>query len=113
MAGDHTASISKQRRTPQLGSEKESMQGGIVSSYNRGGRAANHSFTRRLLEGYIVPNEDIQSNNSPLSSGGASLSFSALRNVMRCSVLFGPIVGMWQKTPSLEMAAHMVILSPL
>ncbi len=31
MAGDHTPSTSKQRRTPRLGSEKASMQGGIAS----------------------------------------------------------------------------------
>ncbi len=31
MAGVHTPSTSKQRRTPRLGSEKASMQGGIAS----------------------------------------------------------------------------------
>lgn len=32
---------------------------------------------------------------------------------MRRSVLYGPTVGIWHRTPSLEMAAHMVMLTTL
>ncbi len=81
------------------------------------GCAANHSFTRRewwkATLSQIMTYRLMPGLNSPLSSGGISISFNASRNVMRRSVLYGPIVGMWQRTPSLEMAAHMVILAPL
>ena len=81
------------------------------------GCAANHSFTRRewwkATLSQIMTYRVMPGLNSPLSSGGISNSFNASRNVMRRSVLYGPIVGMWQRTPSLEMAAHMVILAPL
>ena len=32
---------------------------------------------------------------------------------MMHSILYGPIMGKWHRTPSLEMAAHMVMLAPL
>lgn len=54
-----------------------------------------------------------KSLNSFLSSGVIGLSWSVFRNVMRRYVLYGPIVGIWNRTTSLEMAAHMVMLAPL
>lgn len=70
----------------------------------------------RVVQHHILQNNykiGMTGLNSRLSSGGISFSQSAFRNVMRRSVLYGPIVGIWHRTPSLGMAARTVMLAPL
>lgn len=104
--GDHNPSTSKHWRF------KNGEYAGR-SCIIKQGCTANHSFTR--WEWWKAPLSQImtKSLNSFLSSGVIGLSWSAFRNVMRRYVLYGPIVGIWNRTTSLEMAAHMVRLAPL
>ncbi len=98
--------------TFHLQAEKNSSIGFRKGEY---GREELHHNTRLCCKPFIHKARVVESNivpimtyrlmpglNSPLSSGGISISFNASRNVMRRSVLYGPIVGMWQRTPSLR-----------
>ena len=60
------------------------------------------------MEGNIVSNDETVMSGFT-SPPGTSLLFSVSRDVMRFSVLYGPIGAMWQRTPLLKTEAHMVI----
>ncbi len=98
-----------QKRIPQL--EKESMQRAAESSR---GCAANYSFTRqerwRATLSQMMTDRVSPVLNIPLSSGGNSL-YSWHPEMCWGVLVYGLFVGMWQRTPSLRMAAYMAILA--
>lgn len=68
MASDHIPSISKQRRIPQLGfGKKESIE--EEELHHHTGLCCKPFFHKvRVVEGIIVPNDDIQSHARPQQS---------------------------------------------
>lgn len=50
--------------------------------------------------------------NRPLSLSGMRALYRVSKKLSRCWVLYGPIRGIWVRTPCSEIAAHMVIFPP-